>query len=253
MAQAALANRPIFTNVEITDECPFAGRCARLDDVDDMFPVLRGLPTDGDYAAWWHFVPPFVGSVVVIDEADLYFDCRDFTTLGKDVGYVHKMLRKWKIDVIYLCQSLDNLYVRIRRLTQRFIVCEHNYATDRFIARLGVRWSRFLRSEFGHESLSDATHTADGYFTWREAAVMFPWFRTEQIIGSGRFDSGVSYGYGQSVGDSGRSQGIYRGGVGIPRQGTQHGTASGAVDCGAVRVGSFVDLSGLVVPEVLPQ
>jgi len=198
LEEAVLSGRPVYTNYELLPGCPYVDRVARIDDDGGNWPVYRGKPPrDGkkpsdDYMAFWHYTVP--GSVVIIDEADTYFDCSDHSDMGHDIRRFHKQHRKLGLDLIYIVQNCENLYVRIRRLTQRFVICEWNFRSFRFMQTLagwiGVdrvkRMSRFLRSEFGSDSFSPSSHLCDGFLSYREAEEKYfqkAWYRTEQLIG----------------------------------------------------------------------
>jgi hypothetical protein len=169
----------VYTNIRLTDACPFAGGVALLDDDAGEFPVLRGQPGSSDYKAWWHYVLP--GSLVVVDEGDLYFDCSEHSRLGEDVRQFHKMVRKVGIDVVYIVQSIQNMYVRIRRLTQRFIVCEFTYRTIKAFSWLPKSLSAFICAEYADESLRMVKQS--GRISFGEAVEMFPWYNTKQLLG----------------------------------------------------------------------
>lgn len=240
MEQAALAGRPIYSNIALTPACWFQSRVALIDTPE--FPVVRGEPTDRkgrrnpDYLAYWHYIRR--DSVVVIDEANIYFDCSDFGSFASDARQFHQQHRKFGIDVIYLCQNLPNLWVRIRRLLGRFILCEWNYRSSRVFKHCPIWLSRFLRSEFGDELFRD--HRGDGYFTYREARRFFPWYETEQLLGDTSFYRSLHNGnvksvdVGGSAGQSGSSDG-----------GRGSASRSGAASSGPVAVaGGRGGLSG---------
>jgi hypothetical protein len=178
MKHAVFAGRPVFTNIQLLPLCPFHDQVYFMDDVE--WPVLVGEgPGDPSYKAWWHFTPP--GSLVIVDEADLYFDCGEHSRLGKDVKSVHKMIRKIEVDIVYIVQNIKNLYVRIRRLASRFIVCEWTYRTSPLFTYMPKSFSRFIRSEFMDDTLT--MHSRDGHISYREASLMFGWYRTKQLLG----------------------------------------------------------------------
>jgi hypothetical protein len=216
MEQAVKAGRPVYTNIELLPACPFQDKVAQIDTRD--WPIVRGEPTVGrsgkvnpDYLAFWHYVLP--GAVVVIDEVNIYFDATDHAEFSKDARQFHQQHRKLGIDLIYLCQNLPNMWVRIRRLTGRFILCEWNYRTSRIFNHLPITWSRFLRGEYGDEQFRD--ERAVGYFSYREAARMFSWYRTEQILGDTTYfrqavTNGNAYS-GSAAGAAGSGSAIERG------------------------------------------
>jgi len=186
----------VYTNIELMPACPFFDRVARVDDVEGQFPIYRGRPgkegnpASPDYCAFWHYVLP--GGVVIVDEADAYFDCTDHSAVGADIRLFHKQHRKLGLDLIYIVQNIQNLYIRIRRLAQRFVLCEWNWRSGRLFQMLGgfvgmeraMNMSRFLRADFGCEDFSPRSHISDGYITYPEAREKyFRWYTTEQLLG----------------------------------------------------------------------
>jgi hypothetical protein len=201
LEQAHASGRQIYTNIKLRPECPFADDVALLDDPEGKFPVYRGTPAgrdhkgrqqpaSEDYCAFWHYVVP--NSVVMLDEADAYFDCSDHSAVGADIRLFHKQHRKLKIDLIYIVQSVENLYIRIRRLTQRFVHVEWNWRSMAMFQQMAgvmgvdrtMLWTRFLCGEFGKADLSPKSFLSAGYISYREARdKYFKWYDTEQIIG----------------------------------------------------------------------
>jgi hypothetical protein len=184
LEQAAKVGRPVLTNISLSSRCPYASRVGFIDDEEAL---VCGRTRSGRYEAFWHFAPP--ESVVVIDEADWYFDCSDHGSVAKDVRQYHKQVRKLKHDLIYIVQHVPNMYVRIRRLTTSFVVCEWNYRSNRFFQLLPKAWSRFQRSEFSSDEFTRRSHMADGYWTYSEGSRFFPWYRTDQMLGDVSFYS----------------------------------------------------------------
>jgi hypothetical protein len=191
--QAVLSGRPVVTNIELTRRCPYYDRVALID--TEEFPIYRGKPAlhgkpaSSDYLAFWHYVPN--GAVVIIDEADSYFDCSDHSAMGHDIRQFFKGLRKLDMDIVCIVQKLPNLYVRIRRVAERFTVCEWTWRSMRILQRMAawigveraMRLSRFIRSEFSDEPFCEFTHLADGYISYQEAVRFFDWYGTKQLVG----------------------------------------------------------------------
>jgi len=179
--QAVRSGRPVATNIELTPNCPFSDDVILLDDSSE-YPVFvqRGKET----RAFWHFMPP--GVLYVIDEADNYFDSMDFTRLheaGNDVRLYFKQHRKRGDDLVLAVQNLDNLWARIRRMVQSWVICDWNYRSRPLFKYFPIRWSKFVREEYGHESMREGTFLSAGFFSYREAQELFGWYRTEQLIG----------------------------------------------------------------------
>lgn len=185
LEQAVRAGRPTFTNIRLTAECPYVSRVGWLNDHDSC--VFGNNKVTGKYEAFWHYLP--LGSVVVIDEADNYFDCADHAKMDKDFKNYHKQLRKIGHDLIYIVQKVPNLNVRIRRLTDSFVVCEWNYRSQRVFRHLPISASRFLRAEFDEFPFRPQNMTAGGYWDYKTGARFFPWYWTKQLTGDTSFYS----------------------------------------------------------------
>ncbi|HEV2293803.1 MAG TPA: zonular occludens toxin domain-containing protein [Tepidisphaeraceae bacterium] len=191
MQIAARMGRPIYTNINLLPACPFHDRVALIDTPE--WPVFRERKTENEVCAWWEYAVD--GALIVVDEADLYFDCTDNSKMGKDARAAHKMIRKVGWDIIYIVQNVPNLYVRIRRLASRFIICEHTYRTLRVFRWIelalgkqrALSLSRFIRAEFGSEKLEPGSHRGDGYYSYNEASVFFGWYETKQLLGDFNF------------------------------------------------------------------
>lgn len=136
------------------------------------------------YRAFWHYMPRKV--CYVLDEFDNEFDSMDFAKLAqvsRDGRLYFKQHRKREDVIIYAVQNIDNLWTRIRRMTESFVVCEWNYRTRPLLRYLPMSWSSFIRAEFSDVSLSPRHFIGEGYFKYREAAEMFAWYDTRQIVG----------------------------------------------------------------------
>lgn len=187
MEAAVNAGRPVYTNIKLKPECPFMDKVAFVGDSD--WPIYEEKPNAEGLQAWWDYVTD--DALFVCDEADLYFDCTDNSKMGRDARAAHKMIRKVGWDAIYIVQNVPNLYVRIRRLASRFIICEHNWRTERIFriaemvlgADRAIYLSRYIRAEFGSESLDQFSKRGEGYYTYREAKRYFGWYDTKQLLG----------------------------------------------------------------------
>ena len=184
MQQYVNSGRLVASNIRLTDRCPFKNAVALLDDDEGKFPVC----TEGDkkkkesYRAWWHYLGP--NWVIFIDEADTYFDSSDYRDLQRDVRIYFKQHRKLRHDIILSVQNVDNLYVRVRRMVQAWVLCDFNRRSSRLMQWLPGDWSRFLRAEYGTPQLRDDSLLGTGYFWMNEARQMFSWYDTEQLLGS---------------------------------------------------------------------
>lgn len=188
LEQAVRARRPVYTNIELLPACPYADDVCRIG--TDEWPVVKGEPGQPGYSAFWRWCLP--GSLIIIDEADLWFDCTDHGKFPAEVREYCKLSRKLGQDLIFIVQNCENLYVRIRRLASRHIVCEWTYRTRRIFGVIedwcgrptALRFSKFLRSEFSSPTFNDSSHRGDGMMTYREASRFFGWYRTDQLLGN---------------------------------------------------------------------
>lgn len=193
--QTVLSGRKLYTNIELTEQCPYQEDVARIDDDAGNWPVYRGTPAkDGksasdDYVAFWHYTLP--GSVVMIDEADLYFDCTDHSGMGRDVRAFLKQHRKLGLDLIFIVQNLANLYVRIRRLATAYDYCEWTWRSKAWPQKLAVlighkramNLTWFVRSRYRDDRFSEGGHLGDGFLSYEQASRYFGWYPTEQLLG----------------------------------------------------------------------
>jgi hypothetical protein len=189
MESAVRAGRYVATNIQLTEKCWFHDRVALIGSRD--YPVaLEDDEPAGKYGYryFWQYVPK--GALIVIDEADIWFDSSAWGDFGKACKWYHKMVRKFKHDVVYIVQRSSNLYKRIRDLAGRTILCENTYRTKRifryFDRLLGEERSR-LMSRFIYWEFSDpecrGVCRGEGHFTYEEASRYFGWYDTEQMLG----------------------------------------------------------------------
>jgi hypothetical protein len=219
MQRAAESGRPIYTNIQLTKACPYYSHAALIDTPE--FPVApdadaiasqpcwkcgapakkpRGkagvfeapeVEAKEQYSFYWEYIVP--GALVVVDEADLYFDCSDHGAMPREVRRFHKLSRKIECDIVYIVQNFENMYVRIRRLATRHIVCEYTWRSMRVFRYVEMlvgmekarRLARFVRSEYSDANLT--RHRGDGYFTYMESSEFFGWYDTKQLLGDQSF------------------------------------------------------------------
>ncbi len=200
MQQYVNAGRKVFTNMELTPACPFYHKVFRLEaDAERLpgfdhlalgrrpfrFPVMTEPDKDAgvQFAAFWNYVPR--GAAIFLDEGDNYFDSADWDALSvkKENRLYWKQHRKAGHDVIFTLQHLENLYIRVRRQVQSWIVCEWNRRASRAYSYLPIWASAFNRVEFASEKFSKASMMGNGRFWYAEAKKMFTWYRSDQIIG----------------------------------------------------------------------
>ena len=185
-AQLASRGRVVATNIELKSDHPYYDRICRIG-TDDT-PIV-----DDDKQFWSYIKRP---CTYIIDEADIFYDCRDHSKTARQFDVYLKQHRKRRDDVVFIVQYPDNLYVRIRRLTQEWVWCYKdggvNIAGDiqGWMMRTFIpeRFWRFRRTYFGHAKMRASDVTRTGYFTFAEASEMFGWYRTDQLIGQGDFN-----------------------------------------------------------------
>lgn len=193
MEEAWRAGRALYTNVELTPDCPFYDYAALIGTED--FPIYRGTaPFKGkqashDYMAFWHYIEN--GSVVVIDEATTWFDCADNGAMGNDLRNFSTQIGKRGIDLVLITQNIQNLYCRWCRLAQRVWYVEWSWRCSKvpqmlskFIGEKKAKnLTRFWRAEFNDSSLAPGSMVDVGYIRYGEATRYFSWYHTEQLIG----------------------------------------------------------------------
>lgn len=188
MEQAWLAGRPVITNIDLLPGCPFYDDALRVG--TDDFPIY----SDATGLGFWDFIRPYKleGSVVVIDEADVYFDCTDHSRMGKAVFHAFKHHRKLKLDILLVVQNLANLYVRIRRLTNIVWAAEWTWRTApgfQFIGDfIGHDWAKhltsFRRYQFQDISLREPVGCVKmPYSSVARKYFRNPWYDTDQLVG----------------------------------------------------------------------
>jgi hypothetical protein len=220
--QYCLAGSKVATNIELTEACPFQQRVARLDEpVDPEAEHVRACPHcqqhKGEfgyllphewpvfkliehahpgyypcrwekerpvqwYRAFWHFLGP--DWVVAVSEATDYWDSMEFAAMPKICRAYFAQHRKLGHRLLLDFQNIDNLYNRVRRMMQLFILCEHNARHHWLWRHAPIEWSAFCADSFGAEQMNERTHVESGFISYREAMGMFKWYRTDQIYGS---------------------------------------------------------------------
>jgi len=204
IGQYAMAGRFIATNVALTESCPFSDRVFKLDDPnpwDDSEPMLwpvfnvieheypgyypcqwdrQGKP-DRWYRAFWHFMPR--GSVVAVSEATNYWDSLNFASMPEICRNYWTQHAKDGTTIILDFQNLENLYNRIRRMIETFIVCEHTARTHWAFRFVPVSWSAFVADSFSSEAMRMTDYLESGSLSWNEAQQMFGWYDTTQTYG----------------------------------------------------------------------
>lgn len=186
IGQAVQRGRPVATNIRLNPECPFYNDVVLLDDDEGQYPVCR-MPDEGmgPYKAFWHYLDSFChGWYIVIDEADNVWDSSPNTKYSNDARLYFKQHRKLGHDLLLIVQDVNNLWVRIRRMVQSFVVCEYTRRSDRITRFLPVSWSSFIRGEFSSPQMTPDSLIGGGRFWYDEGKEMFGWYDTDQLLGS---------------------------------------------------------------------
>ena len=129
MEQSWQQDRKIVTNIELLPGCPFHNEAIRIG--TEEWPVV------GEKYSLWDYAPDlFQDAFIVIDEADVDFDCAE-QKLEQAAKIFLKYARKDGIDIVFILQSLENLNVRLRRLIQRYWFCDHTWRSAPVCQYLG--------------------------------------------------------------------------------------------------------------------
>lgn len=188
IARLLLEGWDVATNMSLTPECPFHDRVIRLDDGRHNVFQMPEKATPGreavPYVAFWHYMPWRVA--YVLDEIDNVFDSMDFMRLAtesRDARLYFKQHRKRGDIIVYAVQNLDNVWTRIRRMTETFTVCAWNYRTQKIFRYFPIWMSSFIHVQFSDAMLSPDSYVDEGRFWYREAQTMFTWYDSKQLVG----------------------------------------------------------------------
>lgn len=178
---------PVATNIELLPACPFEPYVIKLGTAKTPLfapPVFKGRDIVQPHKAFWHYMPP--GINYIFDELDNWFDSMDFARLndaGEDVRLYFKQHEKRGDNIIYACQDLDNLWTRIRRMTQSWVYCVDTRRASRLVGALPKCCWRFARVEYGDKNMSEASILSEGSISYKQAQKMFGWYRRQQLLG----------------------------------------------------------------------
>src|SRR5688572_14393338 len=106
MAAAVRAGRPVLTNIDLIPYdpatgkgCPFEQYVAKIGCAD--WPIAAEGPSGiHGFQYFWEYAPR--EAMIVIDEADIYFDSALSKEQSRETRIYHKQLRKMKHDVVYI-------------------------------------------------------------------------------------------------------------------------------------------------------
>lgn len=185
-----LSNSLVLHNMEFTRKHPrFADpRCFRIgaefgcsirDDKDKT-----GLVSLPDFA-------PYGGVEIYLDEADYLFDCSEHQNIAKEYKAWLKFHRKKSQRIIFVVQNLKNLWVRIRRMSQTFQLCWHDYKMPHWLwTILPQSASRWWCTEFASEEMltrwmngggKGCKPLREGYEWFNQGREVFGWYNTKQL------------------------------------------------------------------------
>lgn len=182
MGACVAAGRRVATNIALTKACPFQDKVVFLDGAD--WPFIQLNKRGEIERAFWQYMP--AGFVYFWDEVDNDLDASDFSrnNASTELRLYFKQHAKRGDDLFLIAQNLDNVWVRVRRMAARYIVCEYTHRTRPLLRWLPRSFGCYLRGEFGHESMTPRTYLGSGHFTIAEAERMFGWYDRCQFIGA---------------------------------------------------------------------
>jgi len=190
LAVSAMAGRLCATDINILPACPAFDRIIKIGTPEWPIVAQVSEPDPDDPSGrrkrdwslgFWDYLPP--GTKILIDEAHYDFDSSMFAKYDRDTHNYFHQHRHYDHDLVFITHKPENLWVRLRRLAERVIVCEWNWRSESLMARLGmpITWSRFRRYEFADDTFR--REVGYGSFTYREAMTIFPWYQTREIKG----------------------------------------------------------------------
>lgn len=191
MDQAARRGRDIMTNIDLLPGCWFAERAIRIGGQDA--PIYDEEDNIGFWNTWSVLREHLKAPLIVIDEADIEFDCKNHSKLGSELFRWLKQSRKLNVDIVFICQNLNNLHNRIRRLAQVTWVCEWSWVS-------APGYQTILAPVIGTEAAKALTHyrrwqfsdagcrqlvgiDALSYTSVARKYFRDPWYDTDQLLG----------------------------------------------------------------------
>lgn len=182
--QLALQGRPVATNIDLTPQHPAYDYVVKIGGDD--------APIVGEDGCFFNYMPP--GVDYVIDEGDVWFDCQEYHKIATQVRLYFKQMRKREDRMIMTIQAPENLWNRIRRLCQDWVWCHKDTpGMDGGFRGLAARlvpqkYHRFSRSHFSASAMLPRQFQRGGHFRFHEAAEMFTWYETKQLLGDCSFE-----------------------------------------------------------------
>jgi len=173
MARLRRAGCPVVSNIRVT-----------IPGVELLEEVVRYDHKGHVVGGFWEDEARWKGYAIVIDEADYFFDTMDWGKFGPSFNRWLKSVRKNRQEVVLITQCFENLHVRIRRLAQRFILCD-NTSRSNWLIRDGwlPMWlSRFYRVEFSANTLKESDVVQERWLSRAAARRLFGMYDTEQRV-----------------------------------------------------------------------
>lgn len=193
MHQAHTAGRLLYCNFDLLPACPFADDAVRIGTPeypifhDPQFGVSRARRRPGLVRAFWDYVRD--DSVVVVDEADMEFDCMEWGGFDADARIAAKEIGKRGIDLYLVCQKVENLYNRWCRQADGVIWCEWNWRSPpwwlrqarRLMGPRAIYMSSFRRFEFSSIEMKPRHFRRGASIPYHELEARYfraPWYDT---------------------------------------------------------------------------
>lgn len=116
---------PVVTNMQLTDKHPKFASMRRLAGYEVR--CQGNTKKCNSYGIWDLKIR---NSLVILDEADIYFDSLDWSGLKGWPHYWFKQHRKYGLEIILVCQHVNTMYNRIRDLCKEYVLCTRDQGSD---------------------------------------------------------------------------------------------------------------------------
>lgn len=183
MRQFCLQGQTVYTNIELLPAHP-------------NFDDIHFLESDQVYnpktkEMFFDFMQP--GAVAILDEAAVYFDCDDRKSLKRLNDYInqHRKRDLWGHNLFFVQQRLASMFNRVRDIGSEYIYCLNESdrcplgGADWMTRTVWSCWpdvlKRYRRYVYSSKAMRHEDLVETGSFTKAEAAVMYPWYRTDAI------------------------------------------------------------------------
>jgi hypothetical protein len=85
-----------------------------------------------------------MAAMLLVDEAHVEHNARDFQKTKQQQLMFNTMVRKLKIECVYITQDLNNVDKQFRRMAQKIVYCR-NLAHHKFLGLFGMPFNLFVR------------------------------------------------------------------------------------------------------------